>query len=156
MATTQSQTNEDITSHPIMNIQSTNYRVHDDVDAYLEGFSMLIVSLQNLVLSTAMFRSFAVPLTWLKLVGSTAIYSKTMQIVTFQLTNGKKLRLSKKLFSQILNIPNVEPFSKVNNAQIIHMFNEMVHQPVLTKISDFISLAYPVFGTLCLESIFVV
>ena len=93
MAANQSQTTEDITSNPIMKIQSTNYQVLGDVDFYPEELRMLIVALQHLVLSTVMFRSFVVPLTWLSLDGSTATYSKTMQIVTFQLTNDKKFRL---------------------------------------------------------------
>lgn len=84
-----------------------------------------------------MFNSCVVSRTLLLLAASTTTYSKTMRIVTFQPTNDKKFGLSKKLFTQILNIPNVEPFSKVNNTQIIHMFNEIGHQPVLAKISDF-------------------
>ena len=64
-------------------------------------------------------------------------YSKTMNKVTFQIMNDKKFRLSKKTFAQILSIPNVEPFYKVMNEQIIHVFNKMGHQPNLTKMSDF-------------------
>ena len=60
-----------------------------------------------------------------------------MQIVTFQLVNDKIFILLKKLFAQILNIPNSEPFYKVTNEQVIHMFNEMGYQPILTKISEF-------------------
>lgn len=50
--------------------------------------------------------------------------------------NEKKFRISKKNFSQILGIPNAEPFYKVTNAQIIHMLNKMGYQPPLTKISE--------------------
>ncbi|KAL7601610.1 hypothetical protein Lser_V15G20876 [Lactuca serriola] len=59
-----------------------------------------------------------------------------MMIITFQLMNEKKFRLSNKLFTQILNIPNSEPFYKVMNEQVIRMFNEMGYQPTLTKISE--------------------
>ena len=62
MMAKQSQTTEDVSSQPIMKIQSTNYQVHGDVDAYPKGLQMLIVALQNSVLSTTMFNSFLVPL----------------------------------------------------------------------------------------------
>ena len=98
---------------------------------------MFIIALKSYVLSTSMFNSFVVPLSWLSLVGSTTTYIKTMMIVTFQLINDKEFRLSKKLFAHILNIPNSEPFYKVTNEQVIHMFNEMGYQPNLTKINEF-------------------
>ena len=98
---------------------------------------MLVVALKSSVLSTAMFNSFAIPMSWLSLAGYTATYSETMMIVTFQLINENNFRPSKKLFSQILSIPNSEPFYKVMNEQVIHMFNEMGYQPTLTKISEF-------------------
>lgn len=143
MAAKQSQTTEDVSCQPIMKIQSTNYQVLGDVDAYPEGLQMFIIALQNFVLSTSMFNSFLVPLSWLSLTGSTTTYSKTMKIVTFQLVNDKKFRLSKKLFAQILNIPNVETFYKVTNEQVIHMYNEMGYQPILTKVSDFKKYGLP-------------
>lgn len=119
-----------------MKIQSTSYQVVGDVDAYPEGLRMLIVALQNSVLSMAMFSSFSVPLTWLLFAGSTTTHSKTMWIVTFQLVNDMKFRLTKKIFAQILTIPHVEPFYKVTNAQIFTC-SSMGHQVVLHKISDF-------------------
>lgn len=69
-----------------------------------------------------------------------------MKIVTFQMTNDKKFRLSKKLFAQIMNIPNIEPFYKVTNAQVIHMFNERGYQPTLTKINEFKKSSLPCLG----------
>lgn len=51
--------------------------------------------------------------------------------------NDNKFRLSKKTFAQMLSIPNVEPFYKAMNEQIIHMFNEISYQPTLTKINEF-------------------
>ena len=120
-----SHTTKDVTSQPIMKIQSTNFQVQGDVTVYPEELKMLIVSLQHSVLSRAMFNSFPVPVSWLSVVFSTATYNKTISIVTFQLMNDKKFRLSKKVFAQFLSIPNVEPFYKVTNEQIIHMFNEM-------------------------------
>lgn len=49
----------------------------------------------------------------------------------------KRIRLTKKMFTQILKIPNSGPFYKVSTEQIIYMFNEMGRQPPLIKISDF-------------------
>ena len=129
-----SQTTDDITSQPLMKIQST-IRVQSDVTQYPEELQILIVALQNSSLSMAMFSSFSMPMTWLSLASSTAVYSKTMKVVTFQLINDKKFKLTMKLFAQILNIPTVERFYEVSNEQVLHMFNEMGYQQVLTKIS---------------------
>ena len=41
------------------------------------------------------------------------------------------------MFSQFLGLPNSTPFFKPSNPHIMHMFNEMGHQPPLEKISDF-------------------
>lgn len=77
------------------------------------------------------------PLTWLSLASSTVVYSKAIKVVTLQLINDNKFKLTNKLFDQILNTPNVEPFYKVSNKHALHMVNEMGYQPVLTKMSDF-------------------
>lgn len=143
MAANNLQTTDNISSNPLMMIQRTSYQILADVDAYPEGLWMLILPLKHSVLSTTMFSSFVVTHSWLSLAAATATYSKTMQIVTFQLINNKKFRLTKKLFAQILKIPKVELFSNFNNAQINHMFTEMGHQPVLQKISDFKKFGLP-------------
>ncbi|CAI9302926.1 unnamed protein product [Lactuca saligna] len=51
----------------------------------------------------------------------------------------KRSPLSTAMFSSfsVPMIPNNPPFVKPVNSQIIHMFNEMGHQPELEKISDF-------------------
>lgn len=54
-----------------------------------------------------------------------AVFNKTINLVTFQLTTEKKFMLTKKKFAQILNIPNDEPFNEVSNERVLHMFNEM-------------------------------
>ena len=53
------------------------------------------------------------------------------------MVNDKKVRLSKTLFCQILEIPNAPPYTDLSFAQVLYIFNEMDHQPQLTKISDF-------------------
>lgn len=45
--------------------------------------------------------------------------------------------MSKKLFFQILEIPNSPPYVDFSFPQIVHMFHEIGHQPQLSKISDF-------------------
>ena len=120
-----------------MMIQSTNFFVNPEVDQYPEELQMLIVALKSSVLSTAMFSSFSLPMSWLSLSCSMAVYSKAVNMVTFQLTSDKKFKLTKNLFLQILNIPIVETFYEVLNEQVLHMFNDMGYQLVLTKISDF-------------------
>ena len=136
MAATQSNTDE-VLSQSLMKIQSTNYQVDPNVSSYPEGLKMLIVALKRSPLSTAMFSSFSVPMTWLSLAASTASYNHTTDVITFNLMNNKRVKLSKKMFVEFLQIPNNPPFFKPVNSQIIHMFNEMGHQPELEKISDF-------------------
>lgn len=120
-----------------MKIQGTNYQVEWDVSLYPEELKMLIAALKSFVLSTAMFNSFVVPLSLLSQARSTATYSKALDVITFNLVNDKKICLSKKLFCQILEILNSPPYTDLSYAQIIYIFNEIGHQPPLTKICDF-------------------
>lgn len=53
-----SKTIDDFTSQLLMKIQSTKFCVQSDVTQYLEDLQMLIVSLQNFVMSMTMFSSF--------------------------------------------------------------------------------------------------
>ncbi|KAL7592159.1 hypothetical protein Lser_V15G33908 [Lactuca serriola] len=140
---TLSHTTYDVSSLPIMKIQGTNYQVEANVSLYHEELKMLIVALKSSVLSKAMFNSFFTPLSWLSQAGSTATYSKALDAVTFNLVTDKKVRLSKKLFCQILDIPNSPRYVNFTFPQIVHMFNEMGHQPQLSKISDFKKLGLP-------------
>lgn len=66
-----SQTTNDITSQPLMKIQSTNFQVQADVSLYLDELKMLIVALKNFVLSKVIFDAFVVPVSCLSLAGST-------------------------------------------------------------------------------------
>ena len=132
-----SHTKKDVTSLPVMKIQGSNYQVESNVSLYPEELKMLIVALQHFVMSKAMFNSFAVPISWLSQVGSTATYSKALDMVTFNLINNKKVRLTHKLFCKILDIPNSSPYVSFTYLKIFHMFHQMGHQPQLTKISDF-------------------
>ncbi|KAL7602722.1 hypothetical protein Lser_V15G16687 [Lactuca serriola] len=142
MAVTNSNTDE-VLSQSLMKIQSTNYQVDPNVSAYPEELKMLIVALKRSPLSTAMFRSIPVPMIWLSRAASTASYNHTADVITFNLVNNKRVKLSKNLFVEFLEIPNNPPFVKPVNSQIIHMFNEMGHQPELEKISDFRKLGLP-------------
>ncbi|KAL7604851.1 hypothetical protein Lser_V15G19577 [Lactuca serriola] len=136
MAVTNSNTDEFL-SQSLMKIQSTNYQVDPKVSAYPKELKMLIVALKRSPLLTAMFRSFPVPMIWLSHAASTASYNHTADVITFNLVNNKRVKLSKNLFVEFLEIPNNPPFVKPVNSQIIHMFNEMGHQPELEKISEF-------------------
>lgn len=104
---------------------------------YPEELQILILALQHSIFSKAMFDALPVPVSWISPVGSTAPCNITLNIVTFSLLKEKKIHLSKKKFAQSLSIPNVEPFYKLTNEQILQMFNEMGYQPPLTKISNF-------------------
>ena len=143
MAALQSNTTDDASSQPIMKIHSNNYQVDGDVTVYPEELNILIVALRHSVLSTAMFSSFEVPMSWLSMAGSTASYNKTLDTVTFNLINCKKFFLTKKFFFKTLAIPNSPHFYKVTNEQVLHIFNEMGYQPTLLKISEFKKSSLP-------------
>lgn len=89
-----------------------------------------------------MFESFSVPMSWLSQAGSTASYNKVFEVVEFNLVNDKRVWMSKCLFCKILGIPNTSPFVEFIY-QIVFMFNEMSHQPPLTRISDFKKSSLP-------------
>ncbi|KAL7617007.1 hypothetical protein Lser_V15G03290 [Lactuca serriola] len=142
MAATQSNTDE-VISQLLMKIQSTNYQVDPNVSSYPEELKMLVVALKRSPLSTAMFNSFSVPMSWLSMATSTASYNYNTNVITFNLVNNKTVRLTKNMFINFLNIPNNPPFFKPTNSHIIFMFNEMGHQPTLEKISDFRKSSLP-------------
>lgn len=104
---------------------------------------MLIVALNNSVLSTMTSSSFSVPITWLSLAGSTIVFNKTNKLVTFQRTNDKFYNLTKRKFAQILKLPNTGPFYEVTNEQVAHKFNKMGYQPPLTGNSHFCKTTLP-------------
>ena len=137
MATTSSPTTDEIISFSILKIQGSNYQVELDLSKYPEELHMLVVALQNSVLSKAMFDSFAAPMSWLSKAGSTASYNKETGCVEFTMVNDTRIRVSKRLFCKILGIPNSGPYDELSSSQVVFMFNEMGHQPPLTRISDF-------------------
>ena len=93
-------TTYEIASQPIMKIQSTKYQVDGDVSMYPEELKMLIVALQHLGLATVMFNDFDVPMSWLSVSGSTASYIKATDVITFNLVNETRVRLTKNMFTQ--------------------------------------------------------
>ena len=99
-----------------MKIQSTNYQVDPTVSSYPEELKMLVVALKTSPLSTAMFNSFSVPMSWLSMAASTASYNYTTDVITFNLVNNKTVRLTKNMFIKFLNIPNNPPFFKPTNS----------------------------------------
>ena len=113
------------------------------VDQYPEQLHMLIQTLNNSILSTMLSDSSAVPMTWISLVGSMVVFNKTTKVVTFQLMNSKIRKLTRKHFAQNMKLPVSCTFYEVTNDQVLHMFNEMGHQQVLTRISHFKKLSLP-------------
>ncbi|CAH1451349.1 unnamed protein product [Lactuca virosa] len=104
---------------------------------------MLVQTLNNSVLSFALSTSFVIPMEWLSLAASTAVFNKINKVVMFQLTNSKSNNLTRKQFAQILRLPTSGTFYEVTNDQVIHMFKEMGHQPTLTAISHFKKSSLP-------------
>lgn len=94
-----SNTTEDVTSQPILEISSSNYWVQHDVLKYPYELKMLIVALNHSFLSTIMDASFSVTMIRLYVAGSTTVFNKTSKVVMFQLTNDMTYKLTKKKFS---------------------------------------------------------
>ena len=134
---TSSPTTEEVVSVPILKIQGSNYQVESDLSKYPDELKMLVVALQNSVLSKAMFDFFVVPMSWLSKAASTASYNKETGCVEFTMVNDTRIRVSKRLFCKILGIPNIGTYDELSSSQVVFMFNEMGHQPPLTRISDF-------------------
>ena len=63
MAAIQNSNTNEVESQPLMKIQSTNYQVEANVSLYPEELKMRIVAVKRSRLATAMFNSFAVPMT---------------------------------------------------------------------------------------------
>lgn len=98
-----------------MKIQSLNFRAQPDVTQYPEQLQMLIVAQNYSVLSTIMSYSFSVPMTWLSLADSMAVFNKTMKVVTFYLMNDKLYKLTKRQFAQIMMLSYTGSFYEVKN-----------------------------------------
>lgn len=71
------------------------------------------------------------------------VYNKTTKVVTFQISQAKTKKLTKKQFAQILKLPSSCTFYEVSTDYVIHMFNEMGHQPTLMNISSFEKSSLP-------------
>lgn len=87
--------------------------------------------------------SLSVPMRWLSLAASMTVFNKSYKVVTFQLMNYKKYKLTKKQFARILKTPNTGQFYEVTNEQVVHTFNELVHQPPLKGLSLFRKTVLP-------------
>ncbi|CAH1422229.1 unnamed protein product [Lactuca virosa] len=130
-------TNEEDVSQPLMKIQTTNIHLVPYLDQYPNALRMLVQTFNNSVLSTTRSWSFSIRIEWLALAGSTVLFKKTTNMVSFQLSNSKTKKLTQKQFAQILKLPVSGTNYEVSNDQVLHMFNEMGHQPTLTGISHF-------------------
>ncbi|CAI9260128.1 unnamed protein product [Lactuca saligna] len=97
----------------MMKINHTNLWLNPLLDVYPKELRMIILVLNNYVLNHALLYSFATLMQWLFIAASTAIYNKTMKIVTFQLMSNKTKKLTKKKLSQILKLPSICMFYDV-------------------------------------------
>ena len=128
---------EEEVSQSMMTIQSTNLHLVPTIDQYIEPLQMLVQTLNNSELSIALSSLFTVLMKKISLDGSNTVFKKSMKLIMFQLKNSKKRKLTRKNFAQILQLPVSGTFYEVSIDQVLHMFNEMRHQPVLTGISHF-------------------
>ncbi|CAH1413225.1 unnamed protein product [Lactuca virosa] len=127
----------------MMKIQHIHLRLVPYLETYPGVLQMLVQTLNSTVLSFFLSSSFAICMEWLSLAASTAVFNKTTKVVTFQLTNSKSKKLTQKYFAQILRLTTSCTFYKVTNDQVIHMFNEIGHQPTLVAISQFKKSSLP-------------
>ena len=97
-------TNDEEVSQQMMKIQTTNLHLVPSLDQYPEALRMLFQTFNNFVLSTALSSSFAIPMEWLLIVGSTIVFNKTTKVVTFQHLNSNTKKLTRKKFAQILKL----------------------------------------------------
>lgn len=136
-------TNEEEVSQPMMKIQTTNHCLVPSLDHYLKELWMFVQTLNNSVLSMTPSSSFTIPMTLLSLAASAVVFKNTTKVVSFQLSNSKIKKLTRKQFTQIPKLPVSGTFYDVSTNQVLHMFNEMRHQPTLTGISHFKKYGLP-------------
>lgn len=80
---------------------------------------MMVQVIHDFVLIQALTASFPIPLKWFPIVGSTAMYNKTTEIITFQMESKKSERLNKKQFAQILKLQSKGLFEEPMNKQVL-------------------------------------
>ena len=71
------------------------------------------------------------------------MFNKMTKVVKFKWTNEKPYKLNKQQFAQIMKLMYTGSFYEVTNEKIVYMFNEMGHQPPLTRIFHFRKFALP-------------
>lgn len=140
----------------MMKIQTTNIHLVPSTDQYSEKLWMLVQTLNNPVLSTALSSSFALPMEQLSFSSSIVVFNKTNMVVMFQLVNPKMKKLTRKQFSQILKFLVSDTFYEVLTDQVLYMFNEMWNQQILTSKVTLRSQVFLAYGVFCLELCYIV
>lgn len=75
------------------------------------------------ILADALTGSLSIPMKWLSLAGSTAIYNKMTKIITFKMESKSNKRLNKTSFAQILQLPLEVSFEVPTDEQGLQMFS---------------------------------
>lgn len=86
---------------------------------------MLVECFNSSVLPHTLTTSFSIPMKWLSLACSTAVYIKDCELITFQMETKSKRNLTKKQFTQILQLESGGPFETMTPNQVLSMLNEM-------------------------------
>lgn len=133
----QFKTNEENIYVTNMKVQSNNPYFYPFAVVYPEVVKTLVQVMKDSCLAHALSASFSIPMKQLSIVGSTDMYNKKTQIITFQLESQKIKRLNKKFISQILKLLFEGQFEVFTNEKVLHMFNEMGYQPLITLVCNF-------------------
>ncbi|CAH1427764.1 unnamed protein product [Lactuca virosa] len=98
-------TTEHGVSLPNIKIQSNNVWFNPSIEDYPKELKMVVHCINNSILTHALMTFFAILMKRLSLVGSTVMFNKTTEIITFQMESKRNKRLNKKQFAQILQLP---------------------------------------------------
>ena len=111
-----------------------------DPTKYPDKLHVLIEFLKASVLNKALTAHVAVSRKTLTKAYSSAKYNSAKNIVEFDLESGKRTAITKNSFTKLLDLPTdpalIDP-DQVSSADMITVFNQLGHTPVLTRLSAF-------------------
>ncbi|CAI9284980.1 unnamed protein product [Lactuca saligna] len=93
-------------SIPTLTVQSSNLLADLDSSHYPAALGIIVECLPHSALSKALTASKDVPLKLLSLAFSSAKYNKAKDVVSFEVTGGKVVQLSKPIFARLLGLPS--------------------------------------------------
>ena len=128
------------TSQQTLDIAHQNCSAVLDYTQYPESLHVMFEFLKSSVLKKALTAQADVSIKALTKAYTTSKYNSAKNVVEFELEMGTRTAISKSSFTKLLNLSTdqalIDP-DKISSADMINVFNQMGHTPVLTRLSAF-------------------